>query len=104
MCLEKPAVYGALLGIQQRLGYKAFPLIEQYMYPSYKEMLMTPDYPVVVKMGTTHAGYGKMKITDSTDFRDFAGCVALTPHYVTAEKFIDWDWDGRVQKIGFDLL
>jgi len=100
LCMERPVTYGALLSIQQRLGKENFPLIQQYFFPSYKEMLFTPEYPLVVKLGYAHSGYGKMKLHDPGDYRDFGGVVALTPHYVTAEPFIDWDWDGRIQKIG----
>eukprot|EP01121_Diplochlamys_sp_Union-15-3_P011736 TRINITY_DN342_c0_g1_i4.p1 TRINITY_DN342_c0_g1~~TRINITY_DN342_c0_g1_i4.p1 ORF type:complete len:234 (-),score=33.48 TRINITY_DN342_c0_g1_i4:393-1094(-) len=100
MCLERPTVYGALLGIQQKLGVKKFPLISQTYYPSHHEMLITPEYPLVAKVGHAHSGYGKMKFSNQQDFRDFSSVCALHGDYVTVEPFIKWDWDGRIQKIG----
>ena len=50
MCLERPLVYGALASIQKRLGKDKFPLIEQNYYSSFRDLLFTPDFPVVVKV------------------------------------------------------
>lgn len=39
MCdLERPVMYGALLGIRNRLGHENFPLIDQYYYSTHGEM------------------------------------------------------------------
>jgi len=100
MCLERPLVFAQLKAIQKRLGKDNFPVIEQTLYPSFREMLITPEYPIVGKVGHAHAGYGKIKIKDSNEFHDFRSLCALHGDYVTVEPFIDWDWDGRVQKIG----
>ncbi len=35
-------MYGELRRVQQRLGKETFPLIDQVMYPSYKEMSVSP--------------------------------------------------------------
>eukprot|EP01119_Soliformovum_irregulare_P003620 TRINITY_DN1437_c0_g1_i5.p2 TRINITY_DN1437_c0_g1~~TRINITY_DN1437_c0_g1_i5.p2 ORF type:complete len:220 (+),score=46.42 TRINITY_DN1437_c0_g1_i5:512-1171(+) len=63
-------------------------------------MSFIEEFPVVVKVGTAHAGFGKMKIKDYSDFEDFRSVIALQREYVTAEPFIDWDYDFRIQKIG----
>eukprot|EP01122_Echinamoeba_exundans_P001619 TRINITY_DN1163_c0_g1_i2.p1 TRINITY_DN1163_c0_g1~~TRINITY_DN1163_c0_g1_i2.p1 ORF type:complete len:294 (-),score=61.24 TRINITY_DN1163_c0_g1_i2:22-903(-) len=99
-CMERVIAYGGLVSIRQRLGKEKFPLIEQTYYSNHNDCVITPEFPLVVKLGYAHSGYGKMKLNDMTEFRDFAGVMALTPHYMTAEPFIEWDWDGRVQKIG----
>jgi len=100
ICLEKPTVFGALKGIKKKLGKEAFPLIDQNYYCSHRNMLVTPEYPFVAKMGPCHAGYGKMKVDTSTQYQDLTSIVALHQDYVTLEKFIDWDYDMRIQKIG----
>ena len=86
--------------IQKKLGKDEFPLIEQTMYPSYREMVISPDVPCVGKTGSAHAGKGKILIRSRETWEDYASLVALQPYFCTAERFVDWDWDGRVQKIG----
>ncbi len=98
--LEKALVYGELRKIQQRLGKEAFPLIEQTMYPSYREMSVCTDLPCVGKTGSAHAGKGKILIRTAETWEDYASLVAIQPFFCTAEKYIDWEYDGRVQKIG----
>jgi len=100
MCLERPTVFGALKEIEKKLGHQNFPLIEQNFYPSHKTLVITPSYPIICKVGHTHAGYGKMKFENAGDFADFRGLVAIHEDYVTAEPFIQWDFDMRIQKIG----
>ncbi len=43
------------------------------LYNSHRDMLITPSYPLVAKVGHAHAGYGKMKFTSGDDFADFRG-------------------------------
>jgi len=100
ICLERPLVFGALKNIQKKLGKDNFPLIDQTFYSSYLDMLITPSFPLVAKVGHAHAGYGKMRFMDNQEFADFRGLIALHGDYVTAEPFVEWDWDGRIQKIG----
>lgn len=67
-------------------------------------MLLTlsfePQYPLVVKVGSVHAGYGKMKLDKRTQFEDFKTVMALHNDYITAEPFIEAEYDTRIQKIG----
>jgi hypothetical protein len=91
-------VWGELRKIQARLLH--FPLIEQMLYLSYHKMVVSPDLPCVGKTGSAHAGKGKIKIGTSEMFEDYASLVALQPYFSTCERFVSWDWDGRVQKIG----
>merc|ERR1712226_347818 len=98
--MEKPWVYGELLKIRKKLGRKKFPLIDQTYYPNYKDMTISPDMPCVIKIGPHHAGYGKIKISDGRGFQDIKSVVALHGDYCTAEPFIEWDYDIRIQKIG----
>jgi len=49
-------VFAALKEIEKKLGSKQFPLIPQNMYPDHRTMIITPEYPIVVKVGAVHAG------------------------------------------------
>jgi len=100
ICLERVTVFGALKEIEKRIGHDNFPLIQQNFYPDHKTMVITPDYPIVTKVGAVHAGYGKMKCENSRQFADFKSLCALHGDYVTAEPFIEWNYDMRIQKIG----
>jgi len=100
LCCERPTTFAALKDIQKRLGKAEFPVVEQTYYSSHRDMLITPDFPIVCKIAHAQSGYGKMRITNASDFSDFRSVCGVHTDYVTAEPFIDWDWDGRVQKIG----
>ena len=98
--LERPVIHGALTKIKTELGKEKFPLIEQTYYSTSKEMRFTPEYPIVVKVGHAHAGVGKMKLENCSQFEDFASVIALAKKYTTAEHFYEGEYDIRVQKIG----
>lgn len=99
--MEKPWVYGELRNIQKHMGgYENFPLIPQTYYPSASSMVISPGFPCVVKIGPFHAGYGKIKCESQARFEDIRSIVAIHKDYCTAEIWIDWDFEIRIQKIG----
>eukprot|EP00750_Incisomonas_marina_P013399 INCI17309.6.p1 GENE.INCI17309.6~~INCI17309.6.p1 ORF type:complete len:337 (+),score=59.68 INCI17309.6:165-1175(+) len=97
---ERPLAYGRLLQIRKELGPEKFPLIEQSYYSDFREMIIGPNFPAVVKVGHGQAGYGKMKLNDHHQFEDFKTVMAMTDNYCTAEEFLVGDYDLRIQKIG----
>ncbi|KAI8764148.1 synapsin isoform 2.1, partial [Biomphalaria glabrata] len=98
--LDKPWVFAQLIDIQKRLGKDVFPLIEQAYYPNHKEMLITPKFPVVVKIGHAHSGLGKIKVDSVQTFHEVASIVAVTSTYATSEPYVDSQYDIHLQKIG----
>jgi hypothetical protein len=75
--LERPIMFGVLRKVQERLCKQDFPLIDQIYYSSHKEMIISPDSPCVVKVGHAHAGMGKIRIEDSTSWRDISTVLAI---------------------------
>lgn len=61
---------------------------------------LEPELPTVIKIGNYHAGYGKAKITDSSQWQDIKDLSFVSEDYVTVEPFIDYAADIRCLAIG----
>eukprot|EP00026_Physarum_polycephalum_P010618 Phypoly_transcript_10786.p1 GENE.Phypoly_transcript_10786~~Phypoly_transcript_10786.p1 ORF type:complete len:393 (+),score=56.97 Phypoly_transcript_10786:176-1180(+) len=103
MCLERPIMFSALCEIEQRLGHDTFPLIDQIYYSSHHQLVISPEFPCVIKVGHAHGGYGKTLVNDSQQFQDVGSLLALNNNYCTGEEFIEVDYGLRIQKIGNHL-
>jgi len=109
---EKAVIQAELFKIARKCGLdekgdEVFPMMDQQYFASYAEMMYSQSFPAVVKIGSAHAGYGKMRITDHHQMEDFRTCLAMTKGsgdsssaYCCAEPFIEGDYDLRIQKIG----
>jgi ribosomal protein S6--L-glutamate ligase len=61
---------------------------------------LKPEIPLVIKVGSYHAGYGKMRITSLEQWQDMTDFVFATDGYFTIEPFIDYKRDIRCLAIG----
>ena len=102
---DKPVVQGALNQVRSTLyaGREYdFPLIPQDFFPTSSGFFYGQQFPAVVKFGTAHAGFGKVKVAHHHDMDDIRGLLPLTVEgYATAEPFVkNSGGDYRIQKIG----
>jgi len=99
MQCSRPAVQGQLHALQKRLG-AAFPVVKQHFASSHRALMYGYTFPAVVKVGSAHAGAGKMKILDHRQMSDFRSVLQMMPEHCTVEPFIEGVEDLRIQKIG----
>lgn len=59
-----------------------------------------PKIPSVIKVGSYHAGYGKMLINSLEQWQDMTDFVFATDGYFTVEPFIDYERDIRCLAVG----
>jgi len=97
---ERPAMQGQLHRLHRMHG-DAFPVMPQHFASSSRSLMYGFTFPAVVKIGSAHAGLGKMKISDHHQMSDFRSVLAMTPdEHVLVEPFIEGEVDLRIQKIG----
>eukprot|EP00933_Yihiella_yeosuensis_P039127 TRINITY_DN3307_c1_g2_i1.p1 TRINITY_DN3307_c1_g2~~TRINITY_DN3307_c1_g2_i1.p1 ORF type:complete len:350 (+),score=62.01 TRINITY_DN3307_c1_g2_i1:93-1142(+) len=101
MFLQRPAVQGRLYRLQRQLGKDVFPVIDSHFCSTSKTLMYGYTFPAVVKVGSAHAGVGKMQIKDHHQMSDFRSVLAMTPDQSCfVEPFIRGSSDLRIQKIG----
>jgi len=100
MFCDRAAVMGQLHRLNRRLG-DDFPVVPQHFASSHRSFMYGFTFPAVVKVGSAHAGVGKMQIHDHHQMSDFRSVLAMMPHeHCFAEPFIVGSCDLRIQKIG----
>jgi ribosomal protein S6--L-glutamate ligase len=58
------------------------------------------ELPSVIKIGNYHAGYGKARIADASQWQDIKDLSFVSEDYITIEPFIDYVADIRCLAIG----
>lgn len=89
---ERPIVHGELVKLNRKYGDGQFPLVEQSYFSGFRSMMYGNKFPCIVKVGSAHAGDGKMKIDNHHAFEDFRSVLKMCNRaYCTAEPMIEND-------------
>eukprot|EP00440_Ansanella_granifera_P071887 gb/GFBE01078012.1/.p1 GENE.gb/GFBE01078012.1/~~gb/GFBE01078012.1/.p1 ORF type:complete len:349 (+),score=79.94 gb/GFBE01078012.1/:1-1047(+) len=101
MFCERPAVQGRLYRLERQLGKDVFPVVPSHFCSSSRSLMYGYTFPAVVKVGSAHAGAGKMIIKDHRQMSDFRSVLDMMPdEHCMVEPFIQSQGDLRIQKIG----
>lgn len=101
---DRAAMMGQLHRIHRKLGDEDFPVIHQHFASGHRGLFYGYTFPAVVKVGSAHAGAGKMQVTDHHQLQDFRSVLAMMPNeHCFVEPFVKGAYDLRIQKIGPNL-
>jgi len=113
LSMDRAYQYAELLKVQKRLiknGKSAFDLVPMTYISNERIRLSVPEspldkehvtpFPLVVKVGSAHAGRGKLRVKNSEDMKDVEGILALGTEFFTTEPLLNVDYEYRIQKIG----
>lgn len=122
MCMHRPLIYGELLKVSKEIQAgeysekaKAIQVVplrynsnttdvslqsSKLSKPKEDEKVHSGAYPCVVKVSNTHAGYGKMFLSNEGDYSDLKSILAIRDDYYTTEPKLDFEYEYRIQKIG----
>lgn len=92
----------------EKITKKELRLVPLEMHPNVKERVQPVGknflYPQVVKIGSCHAGRGKILLHNAQEGDDVLGTLeTLTKHYFTVEPFISVSYEYRLYKMGKHL-
>ena len=108
-CMDRPLSYSQMLKVSRRLesqGNKPFfNLVPMTYLPNLRSspsqsLLPVTQYPIVIKVSSTHAGYGKIVARSESEYADVKCILALHNDYYTIEPFVEHEYEFRIQKIG----
>ena len=102
MTMQRCLVYAALNKLNN------LPLIPMTYHPNFSartDYLLSKDVaqvkcPKVVKVGSCHSGYGKIRAKNKDEMDDVRSILILNKDYYTEEEFVDIEYEYRIQKIG----
>jgi glutathione synthase/RimK-type ligase-like ATP-grasp enzyme len=110
MSMERAYQYSELLKVQKKLGKDVFSVVPMAYFTNEKISLNVPDspldkihqpgFPVVVKVGSAHAGRGKIRSNDEEELQDLKGVLAMSHDYYTLEPLVKFEFEYRIQKLG----
>lgn len=106
-CLNRPAVllrgYDRLsmLNEMREAGLPVIP----YSIAVGERLLekIQPPFPVVLKAGNYHAGFGKVKVDAPDAWAEISDFAFITEDYITLEPFVDYVQDVRCLAIGSQM-
>ena len=100
--LDRAWLYGELLSVERSLGSDVFPVIPLSYLPNTKGSGKGEPWSgekVVVKVGSTNAGFGKAVVESEREHCDLWSILACQTEYVTEEPFVAHEFEYRVQFI-----
>ena len=87
-CSDRPNVYAALLAIRNKQGMNKrgefnFPLVQQEFFANEAPNGIAPSFPVVAKLSSVHAGFGKFRCADANLFNELVRtCTPTALHFL----------------------
>jgi len=93
-CSERPNIYAALMAIRNKQGMNkfeefSFPLVQQEFFANEAPNGIASSFPLVTKLSSVHAGFGKIRCANGEGFNDLNGLIAISSDYYTTEDLIE---------------
>lgn len=104
--VDRPGVYAVLLDLRNEMGTEKdgsfhFPLVEQDYFANEAPQSIEPRFPLVAKVSSIHAGFGRMRARDIEAYADTMSMIALHSEYCTTESLIEnVECEIYIQQIG----
>ena len=99
---ERALLYAELNRLKKEYGEKTFPFIDSFFVDNIGEgsTKVPASYPVVVKVGSSCAGYGKMLVNSESEYKDLRSVLMMGREYYTVERFKPSLFDIRLTRVG----
>lgn len=96
LCSERPLLYA-------KCAAAGIPMVPMCFMTNREKLSgdsLPMNYPLVIKVGTAHAGLGKIRVHSAEDFEDVNSLIQMGTDYFTIEPFLDIDYEYRAQMLG----